>query len=92
MDPAGGSLDASKIDVEDLEDQEFEPDEGEEFRVEGYVSGYDGPPDTEFGVGNINVRIDANTQIEGGVLRITSYNVCYTKLLRKKLVEKGEMP
>jgi len=68
MDPAGGSFDASKIDVEDLEDQEFEPDEGEEFRVEGYVSGYDGPPDTEFGVGNINVRIDANTQIEGGVL------------------------
>lgn len=64
----GGSFDASKIDAEELEDLEFEPDEGEEFRVEGFVSGYDGPPDTQFKVGQITVRIATDTRFEGGAL------------------------
>lgn len=63
-----GGFDATGIDVEDLEDTEFDPEDGEEYRVEGYVSGYAGPPDTLFSVGTTSVRIDGDTRISGGVL------------------------
>ena len=40
---SAGTLTATRVDREDLEDAEFEPAEGQEFRVEGYICRLHGP-------------------------------------------------
>jgi hypothetical protein len=59
---------ATKIELEDAEDTEFEPAEGEETEIEGFVSGYTGPGDTSFSVGDQSVVIGVGTEFEGGVI------------------------
>jgi hypothetical protein len=59
---------AMRIELEDAEDSEFEPAEGAEIEVEGFVSGYTGLGDTSFSVGEQAVEIGAGTRFEAGVI------------------------
>jgi hypothetical protein len=59
---------ATKIELENAEDAEFEPAEGAEIEIEGFVSGYTGPGDTSFSVGEQAVEIGAGTRFEGGII------------------------
>ena len=62
---SAGTLTATRIDREDLEDAEFEPVEGQEFRVEGYISGFTAHPG-EFQVSDRTVRTTSTTVFVGG--------------------------
>jgi hypothetical protein len=80
VDPAGGAtfangalvevhLDAgtnraNRIEIEDDEDNEFEPAEGQEFEVEGFVTGLSG---NDLFVNGQAVRLTGSTRYEGGV-------------------------
>jgi hypothetical protein len=57
---------ATRIKVEDLIDDEFEPAEGQEFEVEAFVTGFSGHPGTFF-VGDQQVQTLSSTRFEGGV-------------------------
>ena len=57
---------ATRINVEDSRDTEFEPAEGQEVEVEGHVSSYDGVSD--FDINGRHVHLTASTRYEGGVL------------------------
>lgn len=63
---SAGIMTATRIDREDLEDVEFEPAEGQELEVEGFVSGFTTSPGT-FHVGSQTVQTTAMTQFVGGV-------------------------
>ncbi len=56
---------ATRIHAEDADD-EFEPAEGEEFEMEGFVSGFTGLSST-FKVNNQTVQASSSTRFEGGV-------------------------
>jgi len=60
-----GTLTASLINREDLEDAEFQPVEGQEFEVEGHISGFTAHPG-EFQVEGRTVRTTSSTRFEGG--------------------------
>lgn len=60
------SLYAVKIEFEDLEDVEFEPAEGAEFEVEGFIAGFSAHPGS-FTVADEPVQTTASTRFEGGV-------------------------
>jgi hypothetical protein len=62
---AGDVLVASRVEREDLEDAEFEPDEGEDVEVEGFVTAFTVHPG-DFLVDNVPVRTLATTEFEGG--------------------------
>jgi len=57
---------ATRIEVEDVEDADFDPAEGLEFEVEGFVSGFSGHPGS-FLVNNQQVRTLSGTRFEGGI-------------------------
>lgn len=59
------TLTATRIDREDLEDSEFEPAEGQETQVEGFVSGFTGHPG-DFNVADRTVRTASGTRFESG--------------------------
>ncbi len=61
----GAILIASKVEREDLEDQEFEPDEGDEIEIEGFVSEFTGHPG-DFKVDGRHVRTTLSTEFENG--------------------------
>jgi cytochrome c-type biogenesis protein CcmE len=62
----GATFTATQINVED--DAQFEHQSGEEFEIEGQVSGCGAAnPCTLFNVGSQVVQVDASTQFEGGV-------------------------
>jgi len=61
----GSTLTASIVQREDLEDAEFEPAEGDDFEVEGYVTGFTVHPGT-FLVDDRTVRTTAGTLFRGG--------------------------
>ncbi len=63
---SGATFTAGRIDREDLEDIEFEPQENEKFEVEGFVSGLAGPG-ADFSVAGATVRLTAATRFEGGI-------------------------
>ncbi len=63
MDAAGTV--ATLVDIEDLEDAEFEPAEGQEFEVEGFVSGFSAHPGT-FQVGSQTVATTSATAFRNG--------------------------
>jgi hypothetical protein len=58
---------ATKVHLEDLEDVEFEPAEGQEQRVEGYVSGFTSIS-APFKVGNTTVNASAAKFIGGSLV------------------------
>jgi len=60
-----GSL-ATRITVEEAADVEFEPAEGQEFEVEGYVSLFTGPSAT-FMVNDQVISLGASVRYEGGL-------------------------
>ena len=62
---SGGTITASIIDREDLEDAEYEPVEGQQMRAEGFVSGFTAHPGL-FQVGGRDVRTTASTVFQGG--------------------------
>ncbi len=63
----GTTFAATKIDVEDLEDAQFQHGAGEEFEVEGQVSGCGvNNPCTSFSVGTQLVQTNASTRFENG--------------------------
>jgi len=57
---------ATRIEREDVEDNEFEPAEGQEFEVEGYVTAFTATPGT-FQVGGQAVQTTSSTRYEGGL-------------------------
>lgn len=57
---------AATVQYEDLEDSQFDPAEGQEFEVEGYVSLFSGPSAT-FKVNNRIVSLSASVRYEGGI-------------------------
>ncbi len=58
---------ATRVDIEDLEDVQFEHAAGEEFEIEGQVSGCGSAnPCTSFSVGNQAVQTNASTRFENG--------------------------
>jgi len=59
-----GTNRANRIEIEDDEDAEFEPGEGEEFEVEGFVTGLVG---SNFSVNGQAVSLKAGTRFEGGL-------------------------
>ncbi len=60
-----GTLKATRIELEDVEDAEFEPGENEEVELEGFVSGFTAHPGT-FKVKNMPVTTNSSTRFEGG--------------------------
>jgi hypothetical protein len=62
---AGTNL-ANRIELEDVEDDKFKPSQGQEFEVEGYVSGFTATPGT-FQVGGQAVQTTSSTRYEGGL-------------------------
>lgn len=61
-----GTGKATKISLEDVKDAQFEPAEGQELSIEGFVSGFTAHPG-DFLVGEQAVRTTANTKFEGGI-------------------------
>ena len=61
---AAGTV-ATLVDIEDLEDAEFEPAQGQEFEVEGFVSGFTAHPGT-FQVGSQTVTTTSATTFRNG--------------------------
>jgi hypothetical protein len=64
--PSGATFTAGRIDREDLESAEFEPQETDEFKVEGFVSSFT-TLTAGFSVGAITTRLTGTTRFEGGV-------------------------
>jgi len=62
---SAGVMTASQIHREDLEDAEFQPAEGQEMRIEGFVSGFSAHPGL-FQVGGRDVRTTAATVFLNG--------------------------
>jgi hypothetical protein len=57
---------ATRIEREDVEDDKFKPSQGQEFEVEGYVTGFTVTPGT-FQVGGQAVQTTSSTRYEGGL-------------------------
>jgi hypothetical protein len=57
---------ATRVEIEDLEDDEFRHGEGIEFEVEGLISGFTTGSNT-FKVGSESVTIGSSTRFEGGI-------------------------
>lgn len=62
----GASNYAARIEIEDQEDVEFDPAEGGELEVEGFIDGFSAHPGS-FTVNNEPVQTTASTRFEGGV-------------------------
>lgn len=62
------TFNATRIDIEDAEDDEFRHGAGEELHFEGLVSGCPTPcaNDVQFFVGTQAVQLEGNTRVEGG--------------------------
>ena len=71
---SGATFTAGRIDREDLEGAEFEPQESEAFKVEGFVSGFTGLT-ADFSVGAVATRVTGTTRFEGGVAADVINNV-----------------
>jgi hypothetical protein len=61
----GSVLEASKVEREDLEDEEFDPVEGDEIEIEGFVSEFTVHPG-DFKVDGRPVRTTLSTEFENG--------------------------
>lgn len=64
---SAGTFAATRVDLEDLEDDRFAPGGNDNFEVEGFVSGVSGPGDTAFSVSGVPVTISGATRFVGGV-------------------------
>ncbi len=65
VDNAGGPFTAIRIEREDLEDADFDPAEGDEFDLQGFVSNFAAHPGT-FRVDSQAVRTTSSTRFENG--------------------------
>jgi hypothetical protein len=64
---SGATFVATRVDIEDLEDVQFQHGAGEEFDIEGQVSGCgNASPCTSFLVGSQAVQTNASTRFENG--------------------------
>jgi hypothetical protein len=63
---SGTTFTAGRIDREDLEDAEFEPQEGEHFEMEGFVSDFTAL-NADFTLGGITTRLTGTARFEGGI-------------------------
>jgi hypothetical protein len=67
---------ASRVDIEELEDAQFQHGAGEEFEIEGQVSGCGAlNPCTSFSVGTQAVQTNASTRFENGAAADLADNV-----------------
>jgi hypothetical protein len=64
----GAPATATRIEVEDAEDAEFEPAEGQEFEVEGFISDFNPSFPNDFFVNGVEVHVTNSTRFEGGVV------------------------
>ena len=73
---SSGTFSATRVDIEDFEDAPFEHAAGEEFDIEGQVSGCGANnPCTMFLVGTQAVQTNANTQFENGTAADLADNI-----------------
>lgn len=59
---------ATQIEIEDAEDAEFDPVEGQEVEVEGFISGFNPSFPNDFFVNGVEVHVTGSTRLEGGVV------------------------
>lgn len=62
----GGVFQASRIEVEDVEDSPVQPAPGQRFEVEGFISGFSAHPGSFF-VAGTSVTTTSSTRFEGGL-------------------------
>jgi hypothetical protein len=72
---SGVTFVATRVDREDLEDAQFEHAAGEEFEIEGQVSGCGPNPCTSFSVGTQGVQTNASTRFENGTAADLADNI-----------------
>ena len=72
---AAGVFNATLVELEDLEDVQFQHAEGEDFSVEGMVSGCAVNPCTTFVVKSQAVQTNVNTRFENGLAADLANNV-----------------
>jgi hypothetical protein len=58
---------ASRLEVEREEDSDFQPESGERFEAEGYISGFDSASDQNFFVSGVPVTTTGSTFYKGGI-------------------------
>jgi cytochrome c-type biogenesis protein CcmE len=71
----GTTFVATRVDIEDLKDAQFQHAAGEEFEIEGQVIGCAATPCTSFNVGNQAVLVNGNTRFENGTATDIANNV-----------------
>ena len=62
----GATFVATRVDVEDVEDEQFKPNANDEFEVEGLIAGFNGHPGT-FSVAGTQVTTTGSTSFKGGI-------------------------
>ena len=72
---SGSTFTATRVDLENLEDDRFAPRGSDDFEVEGFVSGFSGPGDTVFSVSGIPVTISGSTRFVGGIATDLGNNI-----------------
>ena len=73
---SGGVFAATRIDLENEEDAEFEPQPDDEFEVEGYVTGCgSADPCTSFAVNGQPVQVNSSTQFQNGAATDLADNI-----------------
>lgn len=88
---AGLNFTAITVQLEDLEDIEFEPGEGDEFEIEGYISSFvDNLDETSsFSLGLTNVTTSASTIFVGGSFESLMDNILVEA---EGFIESGTLP
>lgn len=62
---SAGIIEAARVELEDVEDAEFQPAEGEDFAIEGFIAGFTAHPGT-FKVGAASVTTTSATEFRNG--------------------------
>lgn len=95
------TFNATRIDIEDAEDDEFRHGAGEELHFEGLVSGCPTPcaNNVQFFVGTQAAQLDGNTRVEGGTradivdnahIEVEGHNTVLVNQIETLVVEKVE--
>ncbi len=65
-DGSNSTFTAARVDIEELEDAAFKPEKGDEFEVEGFVTGFV-DLDTSFFVNGVQVQLASDVRFDGGL-------------------------
>jgi hypothetical protein len=65
-DGSSNTFTATRVDIEELEDAEFKPEKGDEFEVEGFVTGFI-DLSTNFFVNRVEIQLASDVRLEGGL-------------------------